>query len=939
LFTPYHSQFLAHRLTLEGVGDEAFARSLSAARVEMKPHQVDAALFALKSPLSKGAILADEVGLGKTIEAGLVMAQRWAEQRRRILLIVPASLRKQWTQELQSKFSIPTEILEARSYRERRKAGVAKPFEAQGRVVVASYEFAARQADEIASIPWDLVVFDEAHRLRNVFKKSGSQRAKELRRALQDRFKILLTATPLQNSLLELFGLVSVVDDKFFGDETSFKSRYGKGADAAALAMLRERLQPISRRTLRKQVLEAGHISYTKRLSNTFQFEPRDNEVELYEKVSAFLQRKDTIAFGDKPNQLVTLVVRKILGSSTSALVQTLEQILVRLEKQFPVDRSVLTDIDTADELAEEMDDDEPDPEGPVDPVKLAAEIKEVRGFVELAKSIGANAKGEKLVAVLPTVLDQIVERGGRRKAVIFTESVRTQAYLRDLLAKNGFANDIALMNGSNSDPESKAIYEDWKARHKGTDAISGSKSADIKAAIVEAFRDSKAILVATESGAEGINLQFCSLVINFDLPWNPQRVEQRIGRCHRYGQKIDVTVVNLLNLKNRAEQRVHQLLEQKFRLFSGVFGASDEVLGAIEKGVDFERRVLEIVQNCRSDEQVIAAFKALEDDLQLNIDADMLDTRTKLLENLDRDVVRLLQQRNQDIEGVMNAFDQRLMTLAKAELPDAKFHDGKPRFDWDGKTWTSEWPLADEKGWGFFRLSDGNLATELADRAKARTLPQTTMSLRYTPAQHGVLADVGALVGKSGWLTASMFRVKAAGKMLEQVLLAAVADDGTPLEPATAERLFLVPGADRGAPTEALPQTLLARQTALRQQLGEEAQRQSSHWFTEEEQKLERYGDDLEKSLDAEIDVIEEQMQDLKRAMRQPNLDLAEKVSIKRQISGLDARRDELIVERYTRKKQIRDDINKMLDEIADSLKLAPKESQLFTIRWEVSA
>jgi SNF2 family DNA or RNA helicase len=267
MYTPYHSQYLAHRLTLEGVGDEAFARSLSTARVEMKPHQVDAALFALKSPLSKGAILADEVGLGKTIEAGLVIAQRWAEQRRKVILIVPASLRKQWTQELQSKFSVGSEILESKSYRERQKAGTRKPFEVINKVVVTSYEFAARQADEIASIAWDLVVFDEAHRLRNVFKKNGSQRAKQLRRALQERFKILLTATPLQNSLLELFGLVSVVDDKFFGDENSFKSRYGKGSDPWALAMLRERLQPISRRTLRRQVLEAGHISYTKRLA------------------------------------------------------------------------------------------------------------------------------------------------------------------------------------------------------------------------------------------------------------------------------------------------------------------------------------------------------------------------------------------------------------------------------------------------------------------------------------------------------------------------------------------------------------------------------------------------------------------------------------------------------------------------------------------------
>lgn len=939
-FTPYHSQYLAHRLTLEGVGDEAFARSLSTARVEMKPHQVDAALFALKSPLSKGAILADEVGLGKTIEAGLVIAQRWAEQRRRILLIVPAALRKQWTQELQSKFSVPSEILESRTYRERKKAGTHKPFEVDNKVVVTSYEFAARQADEIAAISWNLVVFDEAHRLRNVFKKNGSQRAKELRRAVQERFKILLTATPLQNSLLELFGLVSVVDDKFFGDEASFKARYGKGSDPTALAMLRERLHPISRRTLRRQVFEAGHINFTKRISKTFQFEPRDNEVQLYERVSEFLQRKDTIAFGDKANQLVTLVVRKILGSSTAAIVQTLEQILWRLEKHLPIDSSALSDIETVDEIVEEIDADDDGEADPVDQTKLASEIVEVRSFLDLAKSIGANAKGEKLVSVLPEVLDQIVTLGGQRKAVIFTESVRTQLYLRNLLATNGFENDIALMNGSNNDQESRAIYDDWCARHKGTDAVSGSKSADMKAAIVEAFRDKKAILIATESGAEGINLQFCSLLVNFDLPWNPQRVEQRIGRCHRYGQKIDVTVVNLLNLKNQAELRVHQLLDQKFKLFSGVFGASDEVLGAIEKGVDFERRVFEIVQECRSEEAIATAFQKLEEDLQISINADMLDTRTKLLENMDQDVVRLLQQRNQQIEGVMDAFDQRLITLAKAELPAAQFHgEGKPRFDWLGKTWTSEWPLADQMGWSFFRLADGNLATELAEQAKARTLAPATINFHYSPADHGVLADVRDLGGKKGWLTAVKFRVKSAGQPVDHVLLAAVTDDGTPLEVATAERLFLVPGAQAPILGDVQPESLQIRRDALREVLMEDALRRSAEWLNEEEDKLERYADDLEKSLDAEIEAIEDQIRELKRIMRRPDLDLAGKVNIKREVSRLDGQRDELIAERYSRRKRIRDDINKMLDEIADSLKVAPEEVPLFTIRWSVAA
>lgn len=530
-YTAYHSQYLAHRITLEGVDEDAFAKSLSTARVDMNPHQVDAALFALQPPIPRGAILADEVGLGKTIEAGLVIAQRWAEGHRRILLIVPASLRKQWTQELFDKFGIPAFILEAKSYKERQRQGHTRSFEVDNHVVVTSYEFGALKADDLRKTNWNLVIFDEAHRLRNVYRKGASKRAKALRDALTGTFKLLLTATPLQNSLMELYGLVSVVDDKLFGDEASFKTTYGGRPDPATLLILRDRLKPICRRTLRRDVQEAGHINYTKRISATFKFEPHDNEVKLYEGLSGYLQRKDTIAFGEKPNQLVTLVVRKILGSSTFAVTQTLESIIARLKEMQRPGIEDLSDLDDADEIAEEWtngDDAAVGEEPSIDPVKLKIEIAELEIYLALARSININAKGEKLIATLNGVLDEIESKGGKRKAVIFTESVRTQKYLADLLAANGYAGQIALMNGQNNDAESQAIYADWKKRHEGSDAISGSKTADMKAAIVEAFRDHKTILIATESGAEGINLQFCSLLMNFDLPWNPQRVELR---------------------------------------------------------------------------------------------------------------------------------------------------------------------------------------------------------------------------------------------------------------------------------------------------------------------------------------------------------------------------------------------------------------------------
>ena len=218
-------------------------------------------------------------------------------------------------------------------------------------------------------------------------------------------------------------------------------------------------------------------------------------------------------------------------------------------------------------------------------------------------------------------MLDEVEKRGGKRKVVIFTESVRTQDILlhavRERLCWADRADErLEQRSGKPGDLQGLA------REAQGTDAISGSRSADMKAAVVDAFRgDDKTILIATESGAEGINLQFCSLLLNFDLPWNPQRVEQRIGRCHRYGQKIDVTVVNMLNRRNRAEQRVYQLLDQKFRLFSGVFGASDEVLGAIESGIDFERKVVEAVQRGRTDIEIEAEFKQLEEELEAQID------------------------------------------------------------------------------------------------------------------------------------------------------------------------------------------------------------------------------------------------------------------------------------------------------------------------------
>lgn len=943
-YSPEQATFFAHRLTLEGTGENALAQPLSTARVHMNPHQVDAALFALASPLSKGVLLADEVGLGKTIEASLVIAQRWAERRRRILLIVPASLRKQWSQELYDKFSLPSVIVESKTYNAARKAGLPSPFSQTDKIVITSYEFAALKHAEIARGGWNLVVFDEAHRLRNVYKKDGSLRAKRLREATKSYFKVLLTATPLQNSLMELYGLVSILDEHQFGDETSFRSQYVTGSSAkTGLISLRKRLESICKRTLRRQVQQAGLIRYTERLPLTWQFEPSPDELLLYTDMSDYLQRSDTIAFGSKPNPLVMMVLRKILGSSTFAVADTLARIIDRLKQMRPANLETVSDYDVIDEDSEELGDDDDgedlDADAPVDLRKLNAEIAELEGYRTLALAIGHNAKGIKLVEALPRVLDEIVDKGGERKAVIFTESVRTQKYLADLLSANGYENDIALLNGHNNDPGSKRIYQDWLARHKGSDAVSGSKTADMKAAIVEAFKNDKSILIATESGAEGINLQFCSLLVNFDLPWNPQRVEQRIGRCHRYGQKIDVVVVNFLNLKNHAEQRVHQLLDQKFNLFKGVFGASDEVLGAIERGVDIERRIFEIVQNARSETEIDVAFDQLQDELQAQISEQILDARRRLLETVDEKVIERLKERDSEIGKRLSDFDRQLLCVARAELPDAHFHrDNERRFDFRGETYTTEWPLADEKGWKFFRLLEGTLATDLITTAKERSFDAPSY-LHFDLAAYpgGKLADVERLRGKAGWARVGKLRIETPSVTREYLVISVVADDGIAVDPETFERLLRVPA--RSEPVDAnLPdEQLKVAEKERCKALLDEAEQQNVEWLDLESEKLDNYAEDLERAFETEIKTIEVEIREAKKALRGSNLKMTEKLAEKRRISALESKRDKLKGQFFDRRATIRADVDVMLDKIQESLTLEPEYNNLFAIRWDV--
>ncbi len=403
--TDYHAKYFAHELTKRCSADsmEKLAGAVAGAQVDLNPHQVDAALFAFNSPLSRGALLADELGLGKTIEAGLVLSQRWAERKRRILIITPSNLRKQWHQELAEKFFLPCRILETKPYNEAIKQGNCRPFEIKDTIVICSYHFARAKATDIATTPWDLVVIDEAHRLRNVYKPSNVI-ANTLKSALKERHKLLLTATPLQNSLLELFGLVSIIDEHAFGDLKSFREQFANLSQEQVFHALKARLRPVCHRTLRRQV--TAYISYTRRLPLVEEFTPEEGEDRLYELVSEYLRRPNLQALPSGQRSLMTLVLRKLLASSTFAIAGALTSISNRLKAKLrkqnapePLEDELNQDYEALNETAEEWDEDQP-PEllSDEDCKAIEAEIADLDEFARLATSIDHNAKGKALL-------------------------------------------------------------------------------------------------------------------------------------------------------------------------------------------------------------------------------------------------------------------------------------------------------------------------------------------------------------------------------------------------------------------------------------------------------------------------------------------------------------------------------------------------------------
>ncbi len=937
MITAYHAKYYALDLAKRGlVGEvDAVGTALFDAQVDLNPHQIEAALVGMEASMERGRILADEVGLGKTIEAALVLSQRWAERKRRLLVIAPASLRKQWSQELEEKFGLPSLVVDTRN-------PDGNPFEEKA-VVIVSYQYAARRTGFLVSIPWDLIVIDEAHRLRNAW-RSDSRLGKPLLESIQHAPKLLLTATPLQNSLLELYGIVSVVDGMAFGEPAAFKSAFMKGTpDYEAL---RQRLQPTVHRTLRKSVLP--YIRYTARRSMTCRFKSSPAERELYQAVSDFLARDELFSLPRQQRALITMVLRKLLASSSTAIMGGLEKLRARLEAGQRLESDADVRQDFADEaLDEDWLDDLTDThevgaeEAPT--WSIGDEVAELDRLLAMARAIDVDCRALELVKALGRGFVELRKLGAAEKAVIFTESRRTQAWLKDYLEAHGYAGQIVCFNGENSDPETRAILNAWELRHPDARAT-GSRATNVRAAIVDHFRDQATLLIATEAGAEGLNLQFASMVVNYDLPWNPQRVEQRIGRCHRYGQRFDVVVINFLDQLNRADERVLELLTDKCQLFDGIFGASDEVLGAIESGVGLEKKIHRIFRTCRTPDAIEAAFAELRSEMDDVIKRREASARQALLDHFDADVHDKLKLRLDEARIRLDRIGRQFWALTTWALADvADFPVDGYRFELrhapSPAIRAGRYELVSREHQDVAEAFVYRLSHPLGEHVLHAGLTTNTPQKRvvFDISSHPLkVSVVGALVGQSGWL--SLERMKVTGLHDEEhLLLSGFVNGGRDLDMETLDRLLSVNGrvadlADDVPPVDRLD----ASAGHLRKVVLTQAAERNQSEFQEARERLERWADDQIRGAEANIAEIRRELRGLERRAHVAET-LEDQREIQRRILEVEADQRKARARVFSIEDEVRDKRRLLMDELNRRVGLTSTFETIYRIAWTV--
>lgn len=878
-------------------------QALIEAKIDAIPHQVDAAMFAFRNPIAGGVILADEVGLGKTIETGLILSQMWAEGKRSFLIISPKSLRHQWREELRNLFDLKADIVDTGIYKKIRSASLKDPFNAEAKIVVTNEHFVEKYPEAVRAGKWDLVIIDEAHKLRNVWKagKNDAKRAKVIRRTIEPYRKLLLTATPIQNNLMELYGLVSFIDPMILGTAESFQRLFKNIPDEIKeerLLELRSRMSHFFKRELRKNVLT--YIQYTIRNPITITYNPSDEEEELREKFEDYLRSTDSVAIPPSASHLLRLVYLKLLASSSFALKSSLLNLYKRLvlhsvlikrkdvfEKLESMIQGALTleggrkaheleifekklykgirkknfegliaelHKDTLlEDLSEEeeeiplnyedeaLEESEHDDSSKVDPGRIIDEASLILDFILLSRRISENKKAKALTSALNHQFEKARSEGWPEKAVIFTEFRATQDYVLTALENMGIdlEKDVVVFNGSSGDAESRKR-------------------------LVDDFRESKKIFLATEAGAEGLNLQFCNLIVNYDLPWNPQRIEQRIGRCHRYGQKLDVVVVNFVNEKNVADKRVLELLQEKFSLFKGAFGASDEVLGLIESGTDFEREIMKIYLSCRTTEEIQRAFDTLMKDNREFVDQKMSELKQNILNVFDEEVQRKLKMLHEKTVSEIGAVQRCVRDIVLSA------GDSSVRFDGNVvHAENHELGLDPIKAYTFDRMATGkdieliHAHSSVIDEVLRRLPTRGHVDFTYS-GKHNI-ALVGPLVGTSGRFV--IYKASLQGIDQKELLVPVFVDQaGNAIEAEIAQKIVGI--SSKVSVTENLdtiPNSDEMLKSSIQYAIVEFSQYHEA-LYDEEIEKVERYFDDLQELKKFEVDDIQKEIEELKK-------------------------------------------------------------------------
>lgn len=460
--------------------------------VDFMEHQVEAAKSVIHQ-MDGRAILADEVGLGKTIEAGLILKEYMLRKLvKKVLILVPASLVPQWVEELHDKFHIPA-------------VAFRKGYEwDQYNIVIASMDTAKQDKHQphILDIDYDMVIVDEAHKIKNHQTKNYA-----LIKALQKKYCLLLTATPVQNKLREIFNLVTVLKPGYLGTYESFKKKYRTENAIQADSHLRKLIQQVMVRNARKDTLLAD----VKRRIQTIWLTFNQEEQDAYDSLASEFSGSNTLA---------KITYLKELCSSREACYLSLE----------------------------------------------ASDKQSYQDLLEKIAMLPHHVKAKKLV--------EIIRKLGDKKVIVFTEYRATQYYLQWYLAQYDISS-VPFRGGM------KASRKTW---------------------MMELFQNNKQVLIATEAGGEGVNLQFCNYIINYDLPWNPMRLEQRIGRIHRYGQKNDVYIYHLA-IEQTIEEQIMNLLYKKINLFEQVIGQLDHILAELD--IDIGEEYRNIIATSQSTEEM----------------------------------------------------------------------------------------------------------------------------------------------------------------------------------------------------------------------------------------------------------------------------------------------------------------------------------------------